>query len=363
MKAPSGPCTPTWAPARKDIVGASLGSSRLWFTLAQGIVTEVYYPRVDIPQIKDLGFIVADDQGFWVELRRHGDYTVTLPAPGVPAAKVVHRHPRFTFTAEICPSERRDTLLIRYRLEGDAALKPYALLAARLGDDVQKNVGYAGTHDGRGVLWAEQGPFALSLSARDEKGEDGFGRRSAGCLAVSDGWQDFDRNGRMTWTFDEAGPGAVSLMGELARQGALTLGFGSSKEAAATLSTAALFDNFDEEWAGHRRTWEEWLGESRPASFGGKIDDRLALSAAVIKVHQDRTYRGAAVASLSVPWGDTSGLNLLKRWVQAFQLDARVGGCKAPVGFVVVVIAARAPCSDLADKGGSVGDAAVEALA
>ncbi len=58
-----------------------------------------------------------------------------------------------------------------------------------------------------------------------------------------------------------------------------------------------------------------------------------------------------------------SGLNLLKRWVQAFQLDARVGSCKAPVGFVVVVIAARAPCSDLADKGGSVGDAAVEALA
>ena len=25
-----------------------------------------------------------------------------------------------------------------------------------------------------------------------------------------------------------------------------------------------------------------------------------------MKVHQDRTYRGAAVASLSVPWGDTS---------------------------------------------------------
>ncbi len=59
----------------------------------------------------------------------------------------------------------------------------------------------------------------------------------------------------------------------------------------------------------------------------------------------------------------TSGLNLLKRWVQAFQPDARVGGCKAPVGFGVVVIAARASCSDLADKGGRVGDATVEALA
>jgi glucoamylase len=31
------------------MVGTSLGSSRLWFTIADGIVTEVYYPRIDIP--------------------------------------------------------------------------------------------------------------------------------------------------------------------------------------------------------------------------------------------------------------------------------------------------------------------------
>ncbi len=76
MKAPAA-ASPraTWAPARKDMVGASLGSSRLWFTIAEGIVTEVYYPRIDIPQIKDLGFIIADDRGFWVELRRLGSYS------------------------------------------------------------------------------------------------------------------------------------------------------------------------------------------------------------------------------------------------------------------------------------------------
>ena len=33
---------------------------------------------------------------------------------------------------------------------------------------------------------------------------------------------------------------------------------------------------------------------------------RSPLSATVLKVHQDRTYCGAAVASLSVPWGDSS---------------------------------------------------------
>ena len=287
-------------------MGASLGSSRLWFTMAQGIVTEVYYPRIDIPQIKDLGFIIADDKGFWVELRRMKNYTVTLPKPGVPAATTTHRHPRFTFTLEVCPSERRDTLLIRYRLEGDADLKPYALLAARLGDDARSNVAWVATHDGRKVLWAEQGPFALALSAVDEDGNDGWGRRSVGCLEVSDGWQDFNRNGRMTWEYDSAGPAAVSLMGELPGRGTLALGFAATKEAAATLSVSALVDDFDQEWTAYCEAWQEWLGACRRAEFGGKIDDRLALSATVLKVHQDRTYRGAAVASLSVPWGDSS---------------------------------------------------------
>lgn len=146
MKAPAaGFSNPTWAPAAKDMVGASLGSSRLWFTVAEGIVTEVYYPRIDIPQVKDLGFIIADDRGFWVELRRMGNYSVSLPAPGVPAVRIVHRHERFTFTMEICPSQRRDALLLRYRLEGDASLRPYALMAPRLGGDAEYNEAWVAT--------------------------------------------------------------------------------------------------------------------------------------------------------------------------------------------------------------------------
>ncbi|MEM8575072.1 MAG: glycoside hydrolase family 15 protein [Pseudomonadota bacterium] len=306
MKAPNGPCRPTWAPARKDIVGRSLGSSRLWYTLAQGIVTEVYYPRIDIPQIKDLGFIVADGKGFWVELRRNGDYEVELAAPGVPSATVTHRHPRFTFTMEVSPSQQRDVLLVRYKLEGDPTLRPYVLLAARLGDNAENNVAYVGHHDGHDVLWAEQERFALALMAVRDDGQDAYGKRSVGCLGISDGWQDFNHNGQMSWLYDEAGPGAVSLMGELSASGRLALGFGASKEAAATLSASAIMDNFDEEVEENTRAWQAWLRQRRPASFGGGIDERLALSATVIKVHQDQTFRGAAIASLSVPWGDTS---------------------------------------------------------
>ena len=60
------------------MVGCSLGRSRIWFTLGFGIVNEVYYPRVDRPQIRDLGFIVGDGRGFWVEVKRLQNYTVRL---------------------------------------------------------------------------------------------------------------------------------------------------------------------------------------------------------------------------------------------------------------------------------------------
>ncbi len=307
MKAPAADHPhPTWASARKDMVGTSLGSSRLWFTLAEGIVTEVYYPRIDIPQIKDLGFIIADDAGFWVELRRLGAYSVTLAEPGVPAVEVVHRHREFTFTLRICPSQRRDVLLLRYRLESAKDLRVYALLAARLGDDAWNNMAFAGTHNGRKLLWAEQGPYGLALVAAAPDGTDAWQRCSVGFLEESDGWQDFHRNGRMNWEYDCAGPGAVSLMGELPAQATLALGLATSKGAAATLAFASLMDDFEQEWRAQCRAWDAWLAESPRPPLPTRIDRMLALSAVVLKVHEDRTYRGATIASLSVPWGDAS---------------------------------------------------------
>ena len=307
MQAPTAEhAHPTWATARKDMVGASLGSSRLWFTTAEGIVTEVYWPRVDIPQIKDLGFIIADDKGFWVELRRLGDYSVSLPGVGVPAVEITHRHPRFTFTLRVCPSQRRDVLLLRYRLEGDEDLRPYALLASRIGAGLDNNMAWVGKHRGRTVLWAEQGPFGLSLSAVTADGADAWGRCSVGCLEASDGWQDFNRHGRMTWEYDAAGPGATSLMGELPQEATLALGFAISKEAATTLAVSDLMEDFEGAWDAQCGVWKSWLATCKRQAIRDDIDRAIAVSASVLKIHQDRTYCGAAVASLSVPWGDTS---------------------------------------------------------
>ena len=169
---------PAWTSARKDMVGTALGASRLWFSVAQGIVSEVYYPRLDIPQLKDLGLIVADDQGFWQELRRLPGYTLEFVAPGVPVLTIHHQHSRFNLRLRICSDPQRDVLLLDIELDGDAALRPYLLAAPRLGGDSLNNRAWADSWQGRPLLWAEQGPFGLALMCADHDGLPGFGMRS-----------------------------------------------------------------------------------------------------------------------------------------------------------------------------------------
>jgi glucoamylase len=200
QEAPGAPgIAPTWCSSAKEMVGCALGPSRLWFTIGGGIVNEVFYPRVDTPQIRDLGFIIADDQGFWVELKRLGNHALRLAAPGVPAVHITHHHERFDFTLRITPDPWRDVLLLEILLEGDPGLRPYALLAPHLGGTGQDNDVEVGEYRSRRMLWAEQGPFGLALAAADEHQADAWGRASAGYVGVSDGWQDFTHHDRMQW--------------------------------------------------------------------------------------------------------------------------------------------------------------------
>ena len=73
------------AAAPKDVVTTSLGSARVWATVGQGVVSEVYWPSTGEPQIRDLGFIVAGD-GWWVEVKARDQYTVTATDPDAPLA-------------------------------------------------------------------------------------------------------------------------------------------------------------------------------------------------------------------------------------------------------------------------------------
>jgi glucoamylase len=315
--APGSPgINPTWTSSAKDMVGCALGPSRVWFTLGFGIVNEVYYPRIDIPQIRDLGFIVADGKGFWVEVKRLQSYTLKLLAPGTPVVEIVHTHERFTLTLCVTTDADRDVLVIDLNLTGDATLRPYVLVAPRLGTEGHDNIAEVRTQGTRRVLVAEQGPFGLALAAVDDAQQDAFGAASAGYVGMSDGWQDFNRNGALTWQYADAGPGNVALIAALPRKAVLGLGFGSSVHAAATLAISSLMRPFATLIKRQLDDWGEWHKHCHqsghaPTAVQAAVagTDELAgqyvLSSMVLRTHRDKTYPGAMTASLSVPWGNS----------------------------------------------------------
>lgn len=302
---------PVWSTARKDCVGTALGSSRLWFTVGSGIITEVYYPRIDTPQIRDLGFLIADDEGFWQEIKATPNPIVEIDDPRTPLPYVRHHHERFEFTFQICADPHRDVLLVDFELKGKARLRPYVLCAARLGADARSNRAWVDTWNGRRIVWAEQGPYGMAIACRDAEGHAALGPCSVGEVGTSDLWQDFRAHGRMSWQYTEAGPGEVALAGTLPCCGTLALGLSGSKEAAANIAWSSLSEGFPRAADTYAQRWRNWHEGRRPSHDPSHqlAPDLAALytrSATVIKTHEDRTFPGAVVASLSTPWGETS---------------------------------------------------------
>lgn len=313
--APGAPgIAPTWSSSAKDAVGTSHYASRIWFTVGRGILNEVYWPSVDSPQVRDLGFVVADGAGFWSEAKRDAASEVRREQPGIPAVIAVHRHPRYVLTLRICADDHADVVRIEAVLEdprpaGDPArvanpLRLYPLLAPHLGFSGLDNRAWTGTYKGRPMLFAQRGRSSLVLAA-----DPAPARLGVGYVGASDGWQDFASNGAMTWTHDEAGPGNVAGMIELMpgdRPIQLALAFGTRPEEAALQAAAALAGPFEAAWAEYLANWRGFLRTCTrpPADLSEELGALYLDSAAVLRTHEDRTSPGATVASLSIPWGN-----------------------------------------------------------
>ncbi len=296
MNAPGCPgMAPAWSSSAKDIVGTALGCGRVWFTLGYGILDEVYWPSCSLPQIRDLGFIVAGED-FWCEVKREHRYQLSTPDAEVPLPKVVHEHERYKLEFEVLADPLRDVVLIRYRLHGDG-LRLYALLAPHLGGSGHDNSALVHAHG----LAALKQDNALMLVA-----DQGFARGSAGYVGASDGWQDFQQHNAMTWTYACASNGNVALLGELnALHGVLALSFADTLEGAQTLARASLAQGYESARVGFVEGWRHWSRALRCDLKDPVLKQAVRRSAMVLKVHDDRRYPGALIASLSIPWGNT----------------------------------------------------------
>ena len=297
--------SPLWNTSRKDMVGGTPHRGRLWFTIAEGMLSEVFYPRVDLAQLKELNFIVGDGDGFWTDLRGIAGYDVEEPQPGIPALTIRHRHDRFCLTSKICADPLRDVVLVEIALEGGESLRPYALLTPRLGESACDHHARCQTAAGLRALVAEHEAFAVALMAAVDTGDDAVAEANLGLIGASDSWQDFARHGRMTWHNETAGPGAVCLAAALPRRATIAVGFGSTGTAASTLARAALAVPFARTWENYCSVWRDYLATIKAIdTVDAELRPMLARSATVLRLSCDHTFPGGRVASLSSPWGN-----------------------------------------------------------
>jgi glucoamylase len=287
--------SPTWCSSDKDFVTTALGPARLWATVGHGIINEVYWPSTGQPQIRDLGFYLVGS-GKWIDLKRVRQYRLATPGPFLPALTVTHFGDDYQLDLEVLPDPRRDVLLVRFTLAGPYRL--VAILAPHLASTGRNNSAWIADDAG----FAERDGCALCFTANVP-----WTRLSCGFVGSSDGWQDLNRHGALTYDFGRATNGTVALSGEFeAQSGVIALAFNPSTRGAQTLARSALAENFDLVRAHFLEVWSHWgtaLDLPRPDRVLG---DAGLFSAMVLKIHEDRCFPGAVVASLSIPWGNTT---------------------------------------------------------
>src|ERR1035437_515776 len=183
---------PKWTHGGKDGVGtAYASSSRIWFTAWNGILTEVYYPTSDRPQIRDLQFMITDGKSFLHEEKRHLQTTIERPWSNALAYRFINFDPggRYQIEKEIIAGPRVSCVLQRTRLKGDAQflsqLRLYALCAPHLAVGGWGNNGYVVEAAGGQILMAEKRGTWLALGATLP-----FRKASCGYVGQSDGWAD-----------------------------------------------------------------------------------------------------------------------------------------------------------------------------
>jgi glucoamylase len=303
---------PRWTHASKDGVGtAYASSSRLWFTIWNGVVTEVYYPTVDRPQLRDFQFLITDGESFFHEEKRHLRSMTERLSHHVLGYRITNSDPegRYSIVKEVLSDPHLPCLLVNTTLSGEESflqrLRLYALCAPHLGMGGWGNNARVVEIAGRNILTAEKDGIWLALAATVP-----FSRLSCGYVGQSDGWTDLSSDYRMKWEFGRATDGNIALTGELdlgdRREFTMGLAFGDGLHNAATTLLESLATPFAE----HRERYaDQWnrscrriLPLEKAASDGG---DLYHGSYSLLLAHEDKTYPGAFIASLSIPWGES----------------------------------------------------------
>jgi glucoamylase len=327
--APPAPGVPgaasTWSPGDKDGFGtARTRASKVWYTLNQGVLSEVFFPRIDTPATRDTQLVVSDGSSFADREDTATDHRVRLLEGRSLVYRQVNtaRSGRYRITKTYVTDPARSAVLVDVRVESLTG-RPYSVYVlhdAALGlngnDDTGRSLG--------GGLVASDGELASAVLA-----SSGFGKTSSGYLDRSDGWSDLRDDFRMDWSYEARARGNVVQLGRTRLTGlpgaqrlTLALGFARSEGAAAATAEAALERGFAAARTAYSAGWHRYLSSLRP------VPDSAAgwrglyhASVMVLAAHEDKTFAGGFVAAPGRPWAWANELQHLPVYIAVWSRD------------------------------------------
>jgi len=322
VAASDGPGRPAfWTTGNKLAVGASAGTdSRVWFTVAKGVTSEVFYPRLDIPNMEDMQYVVTDGSTF-VDLKRDAtSHQISMPVENALEYTVTNTDkrptPKYRITNTYITDPNRDTLLIRTRFESlDGGGYHLYLLAnpSIAGGGAVNSAWWDATHSALMASGSLGSPVAI-VSALVVASPNAFVASDNGFATMgSDCYVELQKNKTLVSRFDSASNGNVVQCGEIGNLGADTtftvaLGFGGDSASALAAAGGSLAAGFADREAAYQNGWSDCVGGLRPAPVSVASDTlrRRVYTVAAMTLHaaEDKTFRGASVAGFVTPWGD-----------------------------------------------------------
>ena len=235
-----------WPTAAKNGFGTSTTpESKVWFTLANGVMTEVFYPTIDAVKVKQLQLDVHTSGRVETELHDTA-HRLEVPNPSSLTFRQINaaKSGQYSLTKTYVTDPQRNTVLI----------------------DVQ---------------FQSQIPSSLSTHFEPARINSGNSAVVSNCGGAQP---------------------------ETALRCTIALGFGENAAAAMNAARASLARGFDAVRSEYEAGWQSYV--STLPRVDAKYQRQFNVAAMVLRGLEDKTFRGAVIASPTAPWGGGGGPNV-----------------------------------------------------
>ncbi len=326
--------------SRKDCVGTSRTTdSKIWFTVAGGILSDVYAPTLDATNVETMQYLVTDGSTFTDLQSRDTTYTVSADTTGtVCTITSTAKSGAYRLVNTYLTDPARDSVVVRTKFQPLTKVARNYALYVRLDANAGGNGGGGSANGGADTAVVDTStgrsvPVSFDTKTTSQAnrtayavpsylaltGDRPFTSVSSGFVGTaSDGLTQLD-------TAHTLGPLSATATGGNVEQtvgvqrdrngeSVLALGFGTSQAAAvatanstASASPARITASYLAGWARYDAglkfpvlTTPGLTGSQRIAAVKNYYQ-----SANVVKASEDKTYPGAIVAGLDAPWGQS----------------------------------------------------------